>query len=153
MARFILMAFLMILGFPALLSADLTPDQEQEARAIEGLLIAPCCWRQPVSAHYSPASDEVRAEIREKLAAGATREEILADYVAEYGEKILAKPTAKGFNALAYFLPLVFLILGAGVAAVVIKKLRPQVAESPAPPASVKVKSKYSEQLERELWG
>ena len=152
MARSILILFFLTLGFQTLLGADLTESQEQEARAIEGLLIAPCCWRQPVSAHYSPASDEVRAEVREMLASGSTREEILDSYVAEYGERILAKPTTEGFNALAYFLPLIFLIVGAAVAAVAIKKLRPQAAET-ARPASVKIKSKYAEQLDRELWG
>ncbi len=153
MARSIVILFFLTLGCPTLWGADLTEIQEQEARAIEGLLIAPCCWRQPVSVHFSPASDEVRADIREKLASGLTREEILDSYVAEYGERILAKPTTEGFNALAYYLPIIFLIVGAVVAVVVIKKLRPQVAEPAARPASVKVKSKYAEQLDRELWG
>jgi cytochrome c-type biogenesis protein CcmH len=153
MARSTLILFLLVLGSQTLWAADLTDAQEQEARAIEGLLIAPCCWRQPVSSHFSPASDEVRADIRERLASGSTRDEILASYVAEYGEKILAKPSAKGFNALAYFLPLIFLIIGAAVAAVVIKKLRPEVVETAGRPAPVKVKSKYAEQLDRELWG
>ena len=152
MARSILILFFLTLGFQTLLGADLTESQEQEARAIEGLLIAPCCWRQPVSAHYSPASDEVRAEVGEMLSSGLTREEILDSYVAEYGEKILAKPTTEGFNALAYFLPFIFLIVGAAVAAVAIKKLRPPTSET-ARPASVKIKSKYAEQLDRELWG
>jgi cytochrome c-type biogenesis protein CcmH len=153
MARSILILSLLIFGSPTLWAADLTDAQEQEARAIEGLLIAPCCWRQPVSAHFSPASDEVRADVRERLASGSTREEILDSYVAEYGEKILAKPTTKGFNALAYYLPAIFLLIGAAVAAVVIKKLRPGGVGSAARPAAVKVKSKYAEQLDRELWG
>lgn len=153
MSRRLLILFVLTFGFQTVRSADLTESQEREARAIEGLLIAPCCWRQPVSVHYSPASDEVRTDIRQQLAAGATRQEILDSYVAKYGEKILAKPTTEGFNALAYFLPVGFLVLGAAVAAIVIKKLRPQTAEPTARPAKVKVKSKYSEQLDRELWG
>jgi cytochrome c-type biogenesis protein CcmH len=133
--------------------ADLTEEQERTAREIEGLLIAPCCWRQPVAVHFSPASDEVRAEIRKMIAAGSSRDEVLDRYVAEYGERILAKPTTEGFNALAYFLPFLFLVAGAGVAVIVIKKLRPQPAKAAVKEPRVKRKSKYSEQLDRELWG
>ena len=106
------------------LAEDLNADLEQEAERIEGLLIAPCCWRQPVVDHFSPAADKVRSEIRSMLAAGSTREEILERYIAEYGQRILAKPPARGFSLLAYFLPLLFLIVGAAVAVAVVKKLR-----------------------------
>ena len=46
------------------LSVSAPPDRaviEQEARRIERLLIAPCCWTQPVSDHYSAEADEIRA--------------------------------------------------------------------------------------------
>ncbi len=57
----------------------LPPSLEQEARAIERMVIAPCCWMQPVSDHQSPASDEVKQQIRavagrrQDAAAGAGR--------------------------------------------------------------------------------
>jgi cytochrome c-type biogenesis protein CcmH/NrfF len=75
--------FVMKKSIPFLLVLLLMPfgwafdsELETEAKAIEGLLISPCCWRQPVSVHFSPASDEVREEVREMLSAGLTREEI-----------------------------------------------------------------------------
>ena len=133
---------------------ELDPALEEEAKAIEGLVISPCCWRAPVAVHYSPASDEIRAEVREMLSSGLNRDEILQKYVAEYGDRILAKPPAKGFSLLAYFLPVIFLGVGAAVAAVVIKKLRPQVAAAEEPvEAATSKKDKYSRQLEKELWG
>ena len=95
MARSILILSLLIFGSPTLWAADLTDAQEQEARAIEGLLIAPCCWRQPVSAHFSPASEEVISDVRERLAKGETLEEIIDRYVEEYGEKIMANTKKK----------------------------------------------------------
>lgn len=130
---------------------------EEEARKIEGMVISPCCWNQPVSVHYSPAADEMRAEIRKMLAEGKSREEILQSYVAEYGERILSKPRAKGFNLMAYLLPLGFLIAGGAVAWVVINKLRPTAAVATAGSVGEaklsKADSKYSKQLEKELWG
>lgn len=46
-------------------------DLERDAREIEAALIAPCCFSQQVSVHQSPAADEVRKDIRKRLAADA----------------------------------------------------------------------------------
>ncbi|UCF37091.1 MAG: cytochrome c-type biogenesis protein CcmH [Acidobacteriota bacterium] len=153
---FPLLIVVAILGcFSLSVSADEVgdPKVETEAKAIEGLLISPCCWRQPVSVHFSPASDEVRAEVRQMLASGMTRAEILDKFVAEYGERILAKPPAEGFGAFAYVLPVIFLVLGAAVALLVIQKLRPRAAVAADPGKARTVDSKYAKQLEEEMWG
>lgn len=81
-------------------------------RDIENNLIAPCCWNQPISEHPSEVSDRMRAEIRTMVAQGKSRNEILDYYVAEYGERILATPRARGINTLAYIAPWAALILG-----------------------------------------
>jgi cytochrome c-type biogenesis protein CcmH len=104
------------------------------AREIEDNLIAPCCWSQPVSQHYSEASEKIRKEVREMVAAGKSRDEILDYFVSQYGERILAAPRARGFNALAYVLPWAGLILGAGLLIVILRKLRSPVAVSGPPP-------------------
>jgi len=148
-------AFLVVLFCSwAVLLADLTPEQRVQAKEIENLIIAPCCWRQPVSDHFSPQSDEIREQIAQMVASGMTKDQILQKYVAEYGTRILSKPPAKGFGSLAYFLPVIFLALGAGVAVLVIRRLKPAVAGTPEEPSSAKaVPAKYSAQLEKEMWG
>jgi cytochrome c-type biogenesis protein CcmH len=89
---------------------------EREARQIETMLIAPCCWLQQVSQHQSQASDEVKQEIRVLLASGKTRQEVLDTFVAQYGPRILAEPPAKGFGRLLYVvLPLAFVLSAAAV--------------------------------------
>ncbi len=147
---------LLLLLFPAAVAVPgFALDQaaiEAEAKQLENMIIAPCCWRQPVAAHYSPAADEVRKDVRQKLAAGMTRQAILDEYVARYGEKILSKPPAHGFGRLAYFLPVIVLAAGAAVAVVVIRRLRPAEAAAPeavAPPTT----AAYSARLDKELWG
>ena len=37
---------------------------EVTARQLETMLVAPCCWQQPVSEHQSQASEDVKREIR-----------------------------------------------------------------------------------------
>ena len=89
---------------------------EREARQLETMLIAPCCWMQPVSQHQSQASDDVKEQIRILLAAGKTRQEVLDAFVAQYGPRILAEPPAQGIGRLLYVgLPLAFVLSAAAL--------------------------------------
>lgn len=115
---------------------------EQEAKQIETMLIAPCCWNQQVSLHQSAAADEIKTNIRRLLAQNKTRRQILDAYVAEYGDRILAEPPARGFTAALYVLPWVFLAGGIGLVVTVVRRWRaagsaaaPAVAAASAEPA------------------
>jgi cytochrome c-type biogenesis protein CcmH len=117
-------------------------------REIEDNLIAPCCWSQPVSQHYSEAADQIRKEVHAMVAAGKSRDEIVDYYVAKYGERILAAPRVKGFNVLAYVLPWTALILGAWLLIALLRKLRkPAPAPSPAPLPD----ARYAAAVEKEI--
>jgi len=97
---------------------------EREAKQLEAKLMAPCCWAQQVSLHQSPAADEIRQNIRRLLAEGKTSQQILDTYVAEYGDRILSEPPARGFSRLIYVAPWVFLVGSVGLVVVVIRRLR-----------------------------
>lgn len=84
---------------------------EREARHIETMLVAPCCWSQPVSQHQSQASEQVKEEIRVLLASGKSRQQVLDAFVVEYGQRILVEPPVHGFGLVLYGgLALVFLL-------------------------------------------
>ncbi len=108
---------------------QLDPKQETETRSIENQLIAPCCFRQTVAEHQSPAAESIKAEVRQMLAAGATEQQVLDSFVHKYGEKILAAPRAHGFNLLAYLVPV--LGLGSGLIVLVLQLRRWRRAEVP----------------------
>jgi cytochrome c-type biogenesis protein CcmH len=131
---------------PVLSGADL----EGEARALEAMLIAPCCFSQQVSVHHSPAADEVRKDVRARLAAGETREQILSAYVAQYGKRILAEPPAEGFDRALYVLPPLLLIVSAALVVVVLRRFsrRPAVVADVAPPVA---SATYDARLDDEL--
>jgi cytochrome c-type biogenesis protein CcmH len=78
---------------------------EREARQIETMLIAPCCWREQVSVHQSEAAEQVKREIREMLAGDMTRRQVLDAFVARYGARILAEPPDQGFGRVLYHGP------------------------------------------------
>jgi cytochrome c-type biogenesis protein CcmH len=97
------------------------------------------------------AAAGIKDEIVTKLNQGQTKEEIIAFFVNQYGEKILSSPTKRGFNLTAWILP--FAAVAAGIAVVcILLKTWASRKESEDEPLSVKQEDKvYVEKVEREL--
>ena len=149
-------AFLTVMTLTLLLAAPAqAPDIEREAHELEAMLIAPCCFSQQVSQHQSPAADEVRQDVRRRLAAGETRDQILQAYVAQHGKRILATPPDEGFDRILHLLPPVGLVLTAGFLVVIFRRFTRARASEPmeAPVASVPAGAdeRYRHALDDEL--
>jgi cytochrome c-type biogenesis protein CcmH len=144
-----------VISVPAL--ALSVPETEGRIRAIEELLVAPCCWRQPISNHQSPEAEAMRAEVRKLVTAGKSRQEILAALVDKYGTRVLASPPARGFFLLAYLTPPLSLACGAFSLAFFIRRAlsrRKAIAVSDrAVPPRANVLDAYSDRIEAELQG
>ncbi len=138
---------------PALLCSLISFGAEDKSaaeieREIEDNLIAPCCWSQPVSQHYSQEAEQIRTEVHAMVAEGKSRDEILNHYVEKYGERILAAPRARGFNMLAYVLPWAALLFGAWLLVLLIKKLR---SPAPSPGTADLPDARYASRVEQEM--
>lgn len=59
---------------------------------LEQRLLAPCCWRQSLADHESPAATALRTEIRDRLARREAPPSIEGDLVRRYGDQIRALP-------------------------------------------------------------
>lgn len=79
-----------------------------------------------------PSSNPIREETAERLRAGETPEEVIADFRDRYGLAVLAAPPAAGFHLTAWVLPGVFLVFGGLTAGFVIRRWR---RETPRPKA------------------
>ena len=103
----------------ALVLAAASPAAASEARPtladLEDEVMCPTCEGQTLDQSNAPAALRVKALIRERIRAGDTKSEIRARLVDEFGERILAAPPRRGFNLLAWVLPLVGLGAGAVV--------------------------------------
>jgi cytochrome c-type biogenesis protein CcmH len=126
------------------------PDLEREARVLESMIIAPCCFSQQVSVHQSPAADEVRKDVRARLAAGQTREQILNAYVGQYGKRILAQPPAEGFDLALYVLPPLLLLGSAAMVIWLVRRFSGR-AIAVAEPAPAVPAGDYDQKLDDEL--
>ncbi len=89
-------------------------DAELEARVreIASELRCPTCRALSVQDSPSGMAEEMRGLIREQLRAGKTPEEVRAYFLERYGEWILLKPKAEGFNWAVWLLPVVALAGG-----------------------------------------
>jgi len=135
-----------VVSFPA---GVLAADNELEARKIEGLLMTPCCGANTLAMHESDLAQQTKREIREMLASGMDRQEILDHYVAKYGSTILAMPPSRGFNLVVYVLPMLALVLGP---VLVWRIIRRQAIDAPSEPEILPpVDPEYRERLEREV--
>jgi len=90
------------------------------ASALEGRIMAPCCWTQTIDIHGSEIANDLRREIRKRLKSGESADAIQASLVERYGERILAVPPGSPLKTLATLLALG--MGGAGAAAFVMLK-------------------------------
>jgi cytochrome c-type biogenesis protein CcmH len=93
-------------------------EQNPTLRELESEVICPTC-QQTLDQSTSPIANRIRRFITERIAAGDKKSEIKAKLVDQFGEAVLAVPPKKGFNLLAWVLPLV----GIGVGALVVGAL------------------------------
>ena len=82
---------------------------------LENELMCPICAGETLAQSDSPAATQIKADIQRRIAAGATRSQIKDELVKEWGQRILAAPPRHGFNLLAWALPLVGIVAGAGI--------------------------------------
>ena len=85
---------------------------EREAQAIDKMLMCPVCPAETIDQAQVEISFQMRAVVRELLAEGRTRQEVLDYFVDRYGADILAAPPKSGTNLVAWILPIVGVAAG-----------------------------------------
>ncbi len=97
---------------------------ELDARTNEigALLRCPVCQGLSVADSPSSMARNMKAEVREKLAAGYDREQILASFERSYGEFVRLDPPLRGVNWLVWLGPLAGLVAGGAVVAWALKR-------------------------------
>ena len=101
---------------------------------LEGQVMCPTC-HTTLDQSDSAAARQIEGFIRQKIAACWTAQRIESALVANYGRGILAAPSHKGFDLLAWWLPIAGVLGGALVLAVgVWRWSRRREPEEPEPP-------------------
>ena len=110
---FILGVLCVLIFLAPAVSAQETDDAlEREAQAIDKMLMCPVCPAETIDQAQVEISFQMRAVVRELLAEGRTRQEVLDYFVDRYGADILAAPPKSGSNLVAWILPIVGVAAG-----------------------------------------
>lgn len=137
------------LALPAF-AQEPTPSDDQ-VNAIAKQLYCPVCENIPLDVCPTQACEQWRGTIRDKLALGWSEAEIKGFFVAQYGDRVLATPPARGFNWLVYVLPPLAIVAGAVFLGLTLRRWqRPAEASPPLPSVELDA-DPYAQRLEDEL--
>jgi cytochrome c-type biogenesis protein CcmH len=89
----------------ALAAPGLASNAHPSESEIETLLVCPTC-HETLDESNSAVAQQMKAEIRKRIAQGWTRKEILDEMVASFGPGVLSTPATHGFDLLAWALPI-----------------------------------------------
>ena len=98
----------LVLAAPALASGGPRVSES----AIETQLVCPVC-HETLDQSTAPVAQEMKAEIRRRVAQGWTEQQIIDEMVANFGPGVLSTPAKHGFDLLAWLLPIGGILLGA----------------------------------------
>jgi cytochrome c-type biogenesis protein CcmH len=108
--RILLALVLALTVVPHALASEQHPSQAE----LEGELVCPTC-HTTLDQSSAPIALRMKQFVRTRIAAGDTKSEIKEQLVAQFGKGVLAAPERKGFDLLAWVLPIAGLLAGAAV--------------------------------------
>jgi cytochrome c-type biogenesis protein CcmH len=116
---------------PAAVPASAPPsDSALDARTadVASHLRCPICQGLSIQDSPSQLAQQMRALVREQLAAGKSPSEVRAYFVSRYGEWILLEPRPVGFNLTVYAIPVVAVLAGLALITVAVRRWTRQPA-------------------------
>ncbi|MFN7173985.1 MAG: cytochrome c-type biogenesis protein [Thermaurantiacus tibetensis] len=128
-------ASLLLLAAPAVaVEPDETladPALEARAREIARGLRCVQCQNQSIDESSAPLARDLRRLVRERLAAGDSDAEVVAEVRARYGDFVLLKPPFDGRTLLLWVGPFAVLVVAGGLLVRRLGRMRPDLDEEP----------------------
>ena len=88
---------------------------EAKVREVASSLRCPVCQNLSIEDSPSQLAQDMKREVRQRLAAGDSPDDVRRFFISRYGEWVLTKPRAAGVNLSVWLLPVVALLGGAVV--------------------------------------
>lgn len=88
------------------------PAFEARVREVALSLRCPVCQNNSIEESPSLLAQDMKREVRQRLAAGESPDDIRRYFISRYGEWVLTKPRAAGVNLSVWLLPVVALLAG-----------------------------------------
>jgi cytochrome c-type biogenesis protein CcmH len=90
----------------------------------------------PLDVSNAPSAQQMKARIALRISQGATKQQIIDEFVADFGRQVLATPPKRGFDLVAWLLPGLAVLAGLATIPFVTRawaKRRPAVAPTTTP--------------------
>lgn len=108
--KLLVLAVAVLVAYAASASACVAPRTSQTK--LEGEVMCPVC-HTTLDQSDSLTATQIKRYIQKRICAGASEGQIKQELVADFGPAILAAPPQRGFDLLAWWLPLGGIIAGA----------------------------------------
>ncbi|MCC6613467.1 MAG: cytochrome c-type biogenesis protein CcmH [Anaerolineae bacterium] len=154
----LLIAFAFVLAMPA--SAQESAITDDQVNAVASEMYCPVCENIPLDACATQACTEWREEIRDMLGQGYSSDEVKADFVRRFGDRVVGTPLDPTLRALSVVTP--YVLAGLALIAAVWTVMRwrmgvktsaagvPELATPPVPEAE---SDSLRARLERDVAG
>jgi cytochrome c-type biogenesis protein CcmH len=117
-------------------------------------MFCPTCENTPLDVCPTQTCQDWRDLIEQQLEAGWTEDEIHIYFADTFGDHVLAEPPRRGFDILAWIIPILGVLVGAGLFYRWMGRLRaaaPESSGAPAAPATNPPPDDYMARIEQEL--
>jgi cytochrome c-type biogenesis protein CcmH len=104
--------FILLISFCAVAAAAENPEMEKRVTALANELRCLVCQNQTLADSNAPLAVDLRNQIREQLAGGASEREVVDFMVARYGDFVLYRPPLKASTVALWAGPFLFLVAG-----------------------------------------
>ncbi len=141
-----------VLAFAAPAAAS---ERHPTLAELEDVVMCPVCKPETISQSSSPIAQRMKHFISKWITEGNTKSQIEGKLVAQFGPSVLAEPSHHGFNLLAWLLPLLGVVGGAGALALLAwrwsrTRATPGARPAPAgPPLDPELERRLDDELRR----
>jgi cytochrome c-type biogenesis protein CcmH len=117
---------------------------------LEGEVVCPTC-HTTLDQSSSPIAQRMRLFIAARIRAGDTKSEIERKLIAQFGPEVIAQPSKRGFDLVAWLLPIVAVLGGAAALGAAAWRWRKGTPRAPAAvdPLDPEVERRIDEELAR----
>jgi cytochrome c-type biogenesis protein CcmH len=144
---------LLLLAMPVYAQQQVSDD---DVNRVAGKMYCPVCENIPLDVCATATCMQWKQEIRDQLAAGKTDDQIIANFVQRFGEKVIGTPQDPFLRALSLITPWVVSIVALIVGVITFMRWRANrggMAAIPAVPRGIVLRSdeEYRQQIENDL--
>ncbi len=143
------LVLLLVSTLPVRAQQPSRPVNDRQVYEVAADLRCVVCQNLSVADSPSEMATQMRAIVRERLAAGETPAQVRQYFVERYGDWILLSPPRQGFTLVVWVAPLVALLVGLGLVALLVRRWTGRRRAAP-PPVDPAMRERIRRELESE---